>query len=137
MAAIRAGLTKNVKDRVANVQMTGYLLSQPTPPCFEIEPDPAGITYDRAMSRGLDEVIVIVRGLVGAGLDIGAQKLLDQWITAGLVKDAIESDRKLGGTVDDLRVRSCSNYRAYGSVSAPNTVYLGAEWSVQILASGN
>lgn len=136
---IRAALTTNLKSKIPDVQMTGYMLSQPTPPCFEVEPDPAGVQYDMAMGRGLDEWRLIVRGLVATGLDIGAQKTLDRWLapTGDLsVKAAIESDRTLSGAADDLQVATVSNYRLFVSAASSNVVYLGAEWNVRIIASG-
>lgn len=127
-ADIRAGLAANLSTVSDNC--TGYLLDTVTPPAFEIEPDDTD--YDQAFNRGLDIQRWIVRGLVGTVSNLGAQKLLDQWRNTD-VKDALETDRTLGGAVQNLQVTSATRPRQYtfGSLS-----YLGAEWNVTVYVTG-
>lgn len=131
-ANIRAALASALEDLG---ECSGYLLSQPSPPAFEIEP--AGVEYDQAYNRGLHEWTFTVRGFVATATDIEAQKNLDVWLAAtgtGSVKAAIETDLTLGGVVETLHVTSVSPPKTYSVASMPNALYLGAEWTVRILA---
>jgi hypothetical protein len=144
IGAICEGLAHNLSG-LSGVQVSAYLLANPTPPACEIEP--GTIKYDRAFGRGLDELSFIVRMFVGMTSDIGAQKRLYPFLAASgetSVKAAVESDCTLGGIVDDLQVQHCTGLKLFvrevsspkggrGSVQGP---LLGAEWTVQILAEG-
>lgn len=133
LSEIRAGLAENLRS-IQGIQVSPWLLSNPTPPAIEIQP--GEIDWDRAMQRGLDELTLTIRAFVAISTDIGAQHRLDELLAPSgpsSVKAAAESDRTLGGLVDDLRVTRCTGYRLFtrdGGVSV-----LGAEWTVQIFAS--
>lgn len=134
-ADIRAGLVAALSTLSGVIPPTGYLLSEPTPPTFEIEP--AGIQYDQAFTRGVNEWTFTVRGFVGTASDIVSQQNLDVWMAAtgtSSVKAAIENDLTLGGKVQTLQVTSVSPPTTYAVASQPNSLYLGAEWTVRILA---
>lgn len=135
---IRAGIVSNL-SAIADCQVFGYVLANPTPPCLYVKPDPdQGVVYDSTMGRGHDTWTFIVTGLVGAVADIGSQKLLDLWVdSAGAksVKAKLESDRTLGGAADYVRVVSCQGYDEYAHAGL-NTTVLGAVWTVEVLASG-
>lgn len=130
---IREALAANLAS-VTGLQENAYVLSQPTPPAAEVMPAP--IEYDRAFGRGLDRLNFIVRVFVGFTQDIGAQKRLDSMLAstgAASIKTALESDKTLGGLVDDLHVTGTSGYQLFSRAgSAP---VLGAEWQVTILSS--
>lgn len=133
MAEIREGLRARL-DTITGLQASAYLLSNPTPPCAEIQP--GEIEYDRAMARGMDGTQMTVRVYVGNTTDIGSQKRLDRMLApagADSVKAAIEADRTLGGVVDDLRVTRCSGYRVYSRAGMPNATVLGAEWDIEVI----
>jgi hypothetical protein len=86
----------------------------------------------------MDTWTMIVRVFVGVASDIGAQKRLDAMIAssgASSVKQALESDPTLGGTVDDLRVTRCTGYRVF--TREGGTGVLGAEWEVEVIATGD
>lgn len=139
LADIRAGLAANLNTALSGIQCTGYLLGSPTAPGFEIELHPNGVGFDRAMGRGLDEWFMIVRGYVASNLDLAAQKKLDLWLAssgATSVKAAIEADRTLGINDVDCVVTEATGYRQYTVASAPNVTYLGAEWTIRVLAPG-
>lgn len=131
---IREGLAANLAD-IPRLQESAYLLSDPTPPCAEIEP--GAIDYDAAFHRGMDIYTLTVRVQVGISTDKGSQKTLDRMLApsgAYSIKAAIESDATLGGACDDLHVKSCSGYRVYARDG--NRAQLGAEWTVEVFASG-
>jgi hypothetical protein len=135
LTELREALAANLVS-IPGVQQSAYLLSAPTPPAIEIQPD--AIEYDLTMRRGTDRWRFIVRAFVGATTDIGAQKRLDRMLaSAGVdsVKAAIESDRQLGGVCDDLRAVRCSGYRSFQREGA--AAVLGAEWEVEVLAEGD
>jgi hypothetical protein len=133
LALIRQGLADNL-SAIDGLHVTAYLISKPLLPAAEIEP--AGTTYDIAGSRGLDRWKFLVRVFVGLTSDKHAQQRLDLMLAGsgdGSVKEAIEADTTLGGTVDDLRVTSVSGYRIYGAEKA--SPVLGAEWAIEVLST--
>jgi hypothetical protein len=130
---IREGLAANLST-IPGLAESAYLLSNPTMPAAEIQP--GEITYDQAHQRGLDEIMMTVRVFVGAGLNEGAQKLLDLMLAASgeySVKTALESDRTLGGAADDIHVTSCTGPRIFTRDAMPSAI--GAEWTVRVLLS--
>ena len=139
LATIRAGLATNLATLSTapdQVQISAYLLGNPTPPCLQVM-GPDEITWDLAMHRGLDEWTLIVQGFVGAATDIGSQQNLDLWIAptgTQSVKTALESDATLGGTVQSLTVPNCTGYKIYQLDSTSSV--LGAEWTVRVMNTG-
>lgn len=134
LSVIREALARNLAA-IPGLAQSPYLLSSPTPPAAEIQPDE--VIYDQAMRRGLDRWRLTVRVFVGFTSDIGAQKRLDRMLaTTGVesIKAALESDPTLGGAVDDLRVTGCSGYRLFSRDGGQSV--LGAEWQVEVLAAG-
>ena len=142
LAAIRAGLVANLKtdaNIAADFQVSAYLLGDPTPPAIWVFPDE--IDYDLTMHQGGDEWRMIVQAFVGGVADQGAQVVLDQLIAATgsfSVKHAVESDKTLGGIVDDLRVTRCTGYQVYDSPAHLKAYVasqlIGAQWTVEIYA---
>lgn len=133
MAAIREALRAALRT-IPGCQVSAYLLANPTLPSLMIT---AGeVEYDTAMARGLDTWTLLVQGMVALTTDEGQQKQLDKWRAssgAESVKAAVESDRTLGGVVQDARVVMVSEDRVYGI--DPN-LRLGCEWTVRVLATG-
>jgi hypothetical protein len=120
---------------INGVQVNAYLLSNSTPPFLEIEP--GATEYDLAMARGLDRWTLTVRAMVSASTDVGSQRFLDKLIESSgtlSVKAAIEADSTLGGACSDASVTACSGYRAFAREGSGSL--LGAEWTVEILATG-
>lgn len=133
--ALAANLT-TLSGAPANVQVSAYMLGNPQPPTLQVM-GPDTIQYDQAMRRGLDYWTLIVQGFVGAIADIGAQVNLDQWLAPSgslSVKTAIESDRTLGGHVQDLTVTDSTGYKVFQLDSTSQV--LGAEWTVLVLNTG-
>ena len=137
VAELREAITANLNAHLTDIQATAYMLSNPTPPTIQVYPGgPAGdLEYDLAMARGLDQWMFTVQAFVGVTGDIAAQKRLDVYIASSgpqSVKAAIESDPTLGG-LGSCRVQRCGGYRTY---TLETGSYLGAEWYVQVLATG-
>lgn len=131
---IRQALAHNL-DAIPGVQVSAYMLSNPTPPAIEIQP--AETVYDETFGRGMDTWTLTIRAHVAQTLDVGAQRRLDRMLApagASSVKARAESDRSLGGLVEDLRVTRCAGYRVFVREGGAQTV--GSEWTVQVLAPG-
>lgn len=134
---IRAALAANLST-LRGVQVSAYVLGNPTPPCLWVRPDPsAGIEYHGAMRNGLEFWHMLVQAQVGLLSDIGAQQKLDEMLaTSGAtsVKAALESDRTLGGVAADLKVDRCSGYQEFGRQDG--STVLGCDWSVTVYMNG-
>lgn len=139
LAEIREALATNLRA-IKGCQVNAYELGNPTPPTLEVAPGDPLIEYDLAFNRGGDRYMLLVRGVVALGSDIGAQKKLDQYLAPDgplSVKAAVEAElattgaNTLGGLVASCRVISCGNYRPYASEG--KGVMLGAEWTVEVL----
>lgn len=132
LSDIREGIAVNLR-LIPSVQVSAYMLGNPTPPSIEVMPDETD--YDKTFQRGTDRWFLKVRAFVGKPSDIGAQKRLDEMLASSgplSVKANIEVDCTLDGVVDDLRVTKCSGYRTYGQQPG----VLGAEWVVEVWADG-
>ncbi len=138
LAQIRAGLATALEDALPTTggQASAYMLDNPSPPTLQVM-GPEEVQYDQAMARGLDEWTLVVQAFSGSPSDRAAQELLDGWYVPNgstSVKSAIETDRTLGGIIEDLQVVRASGYRIY---NLPNrTEALGAEFFVRILNTG-
>lgn len=135
LAEIRVALAASL-ETIPRLNQSAYLLSQPTLPQAEIQPD--AVTYDLAFDRGLDRYTLIIRVQVGQAQNIGAQKTLDRMLAPSgeySIKAAVEADGTLGGVCDDLRVVDCTGYRVYLREGGPPA--LGAEWRVEVFATGD
>jgi hypothetical protein len=118
-------------------QVNGYLLERPSPPCFDVDIHEDGINFDQSMHRGIDEWWFKVTALCATGSTLAAQKTRDGFLKSsgtGSVKAALETDRTLGGVVQSLHVTNV----VPRTLAAADTdaLYLGAEFTVRILAAG-
>lgn len=135
--AIRQGLADSLAPLNAGgswISIDPYMLQNPNPPHIQIMP--GEITYDIVMSRGGDELLFVVQAFVVANFDVNAQMKLDQMLADGgplSIKELVESDRTLGGVIDDLRVRNNTGYNVY-SLASRGPV-LGADWHVEVVSS--
>lgn len=138
MATTLADLRAAIATRLASLtgwQVSAYMLANPTPPAIHVVPGP--VSYDRAMSRGLDEWTLLVQAMVPLIMDRASQETLDALIDgsgSASVKALIEGDRTLGGKAQDLRVTEATGYRT-ASFEGRGSV-LTVEWTVQVFALG-
>jgi hypothetical protein len=131
IADMRAGIAKNLRDNVPGLRVSETIPDQPNPPMAVISLEV--VNYDQTFQRGMSEYQFTVSVLAGRVSERTAQARLDSYIDPGsaTIKTAIESDRSLGGKVFDVRVSEMSNI---GAVNLGETVYLGADFSVQVYA---
>jgi hypothetical protein len=134
LAAIRTGLAANLST-IPDIQVSAYVLSNPTPPCAVVFAGPTD--FDTSFGRGLDNLVFMVRVLVAAVSDISAVVNLDPYMAgsgARSVKAAIETDKTLGGACSDLRVVGTEGEQVYTLEGRPPA--LGAEFRVEVTAHG-
>jgi len=131
IADMRAGIAKNLRDNVPGLRVSETIPDQPNPPMAVISLET--VNYDQTFQRGMSEYQFTVSVIAGRVSERTAQARLDSYIDPGsaTIKTAIESDRSLGGKVFDVRVSEMSNI---GAVNLGETVYLGADFSVQVYA---
>jgi hypothetical protein len=129
MQDIRTGLASQIAQ-VGGLRASANFLDAPRPPIALVLPD--RIEYDLNANRGADTFIFTVQVIVVRASDRGAQLALDQFtVGPDSVKDAVESDRTLGGSADTCRVTELRNY---GQVTIGDVVYLGFELEVEVVA---
>jgi hypothetical protein len=128
---MRAGIGKNIRDNIPGLRVAETIPDQPNPPMAVISLE--SVNYDQTFQRGMSEYNFTVSVLAGRVSERNAQSRLDSYIDPGsaTIKNAIESDRSLGSAVFDVRVSEMSNI---GAVNLGETVYLGADFSVQVYA---
>jgi hypothetical protein len=128
---MRAGIGKNIRDNIPGLRVAETIPDQPNPPMAVISLE--SVNYDQTFQRGMSEYNFTVSVLAGRVSERNAQSRLDSYIDPGsaTIKTAIEADKSLGGKVFDVRVTDMSNI---GAVNLGETVYLGADFSVQVYA---
>ena len=92
------------------------------------------IQYNGAMGGGLITHKFTVSVVVGRSAERTAQTLLDGYLSykgATSIRQAIESDRTLGGVVQDLIVESANNI---STLEANDTTYLAIDFVVTVYA---
>lgn len=129
LADLRDGLATRI-GTVSGLRVTAWQPDAVRPPIAFVLPDT--IEYDLNANRGADTTTFLVTVLVGRADDRAAQRNLDGYIFgAGSIKAAIEADRTLGGAANTCRVVEMRNY---GSVAVGDQVYLGCEFSVEVVS---
>lgn len=126
---------------ITGLECLPYVPWQVPEPCFFV--GEVDVQFDQAMNRGLDRATVICRLLVSKADDLSGQALLDGYLAgagATSVKAALEAARgapgvaALSGACDDFRVTSI---RGYGLFTHGANTYLGAEFVVDVIGSGD
>lgn len=131
---IRDGIVSSLTGTISYNQFTGYLLTPAEPPCFEIDFPADSYVYDQTFGRGMDQLELIVRGMVSLGEPDEGAALLDQWLDptgSTSVKTALENDKTLGGAVTDMQVTRVSGHRRL--LTPEGTPLLVAEWTVKVI----
>jgi hypothetical protein len=91
------------------------------------------IIYNRQNNAAMSEYTFKVTVVVGRVVERVAQNSLDLYVSpgAGSIKQAVESDKTLGGNAYDVFISELS---AYGAIQVNGIDYLSAEFSVQVFA---
>jgi hypothetical protein len=118
---------------IPGLRTAPFIPDNPNPPVAIVQFD--RVQYHLDMANGMAEYTFVVQVVVGRQDERTAQRNLDAYSSstgASSVLLAVESDRTLGGKAFDCIVTELSSY---GPVSINDTVYLGAEFQVRVLAS--
>lgn len=129
---LRTALAANLAT-IPGLRTSAYVPDDPNPPIAIIEP--STIEFDTTFGRGLDTLSFTINIMVGRASDRTAQTSLDSYCNSQgtySVKTAVESDRTLNGYASDCRVTRLSSY---GQVTVGDTIYLAAEFAVQVFAN--
>lgn len=137
ISKVREGLGNAAGAVVSDPQLTtfGYVPDSIPAPCFF--PAEVDVDFTGAFARGMDELTVTCRVLVGRADDKASQALLDGYLSGAgpmSLKQAIEADGTLGGVCDDLMVLRVQGYRYYEHAG---TQYVGAELIVKVVGDGS
>lgn len=129
VSEIRAALA-TAMGSVEGLRTSAHVPDAPRPPIAVVMPD--RVEYDLNARRGADRYFFTVTVLASRADDRAAQQNLDEYLAGPKsVKDAIESDRTLGGKADTCRVTQMQNYAA---VPVGETTYLSAQFVVEVVA---
>jgi hypothetical protein len=128
---IRTALATNL-GTIPGLRTAAEIPDLPNPPIAVVSLDT--VTYDQAYAKGMTNYSFTITVIVGRSAEREAQRKLDGYISTGAnsVKNAIESDKTLGGYAYDCRVVSMNSV---GSVTISDTTYLAADFTVTVIAN--
>ena len=128
---IRTRLATNLAT-ISGLRTAAEIPDLPNPPIAVVSLD--SVTYDQAYAKGMTTYSFTVTVIVGRTAEREAQRKLDGYISTGAnsIKNAVESDKTLGGYAYDCRVVSMNSV---GSVTISDTTYLAADFSVTVIAN--
>jgi hypothetical protein len=131
ISLIRTRLAANLAT-ISGLRTSAEVPDLPNPPVAIVAL--TNVSYDRAFADGLTNYTFTVTVIVGRAAEREAQRKLDAYITPGAnsVKNAIESDKTLGGYAYDCRVVSMDSV---GSLTISDTTYLAADFTVSVIAN--
>jgi hypothetical protein len=129
VSQIRAGIVANIKTTIGSTaQVTPYRSQSPTPPAIMV----TGFGELIKVAFGSWQWEFLVQGLAGSPTQESAQMRLDSWLSplgATNIWTAIESDKTLGGIVNNAIVTRCDGAQF---IETPSGEVLGSTWHIQI-----
>ena len=131
ISQIRTRLAANLAT-IPGLRTAAEVPDLPNPPIAIVALN--SVSYDRAYAKGMTSYTFRVTVIVGRSAEREAQRKLDAYISPGTnsVKNAIESDKTLGGNAYDCRVVSMDSV---GSLTISDTTYLAADFTVTVIAN--
>ena len=100
VADIRTALAEAL-SAITNIQVSPYVLSQPTPPGVQVMP--GRVEYGETMGVGRAAWVFVIQAFVNYTANIGTQILLDQFMDGSgprSVRAALRANPTLGGIVN-------------------------------------
>ena len=128
---LRTGIATNLAT-ITGLRTSPEMPDNPNPPIALIRP--VSIDYNQAMAKGLTRYSFAVIVVVGRAEERTAQRSLDAFCSttgASSIKNAVESDKTLGGKSYDCRVTEMRNYTP---IQLNEGTYLAAEFAVDVFA---
>jgi hypothetical protein len=125
---IRQGLGNNLAT-IRGLRVAETIPDQVNPPQAVISLQ--SVAYDGALRGGLTTYSFMVTVIVGRMSERTAQRTLDGYISPGVgaIKNAVESDKSLGGSAFDVCCEAMSNV---GSLTIGEVNYLAADFTVTV-----
>jgi hypothetical protein len=131
ISQIRTRLAANLAT-ISGLRTAAEVPDLPNPPIAIVALN--NVSFDRAYAKGMTSYTFVITVIVGRAAEREAQRKLDGYITPGAnsVKNAVESDKTLGGYAYDCRVVSMDSV---GSLTISDTTYLAADFTVTVIAN--
>ena len=131
ISQIRTALATNLAT-ISGLRTAAEVPDLPNPPIAIVALN--SVSYDRAYSKGMTSYSFTITVIVGRAAEREAQRKLDTYISTGAssIKNAVESDKTLGGYAYDCRVASMDSV---GSLTISDTTYLAADFTVTVIAN--
>ena len=131
ISLIRSRLAANLAT-IPGLRTAAEVPDLPNPPVAIVALN--SVSFDRAYAKGMTSYTFVITVIVGRAAEREAQRKLDGYITPGAnsVKNAVESDKTLGGYAYDCRVVSMDSV---GSLTISDTTYLAADFTVTVIAN--
>lgn len=128
---IRSGLATNLAT-ISGLRTASEIPDNPSPPMAVVQITSVG--FDGAFQQGMTTYNFLVSVIVGRVAEREAQRRLDAYAStsgASSIKNAIESDKTLGGNAYDVRVTDMTNV---GAVLLGEATYIAADFAVTVYA---
>jgi hypothetical protein len=127
---LRTALGNNLRT-ISGLRVVDTLPDVVNPPMAMI--GLAKIAYNQQNQKSMAEYTFKITVVLGRVSERTAQQALDLLVApgAGSIKEAVESDRTLGGNAYEVFIPELS---AYGAITVNGIDYLSAEFSVQVFA---
>lgn len=128
---LRTAIATNLAT-ISGLRTAAEMPDNPNPPIALVRP--LTIEYNQAFNKGLTRYAFVVVVIVGRAEERTAQRSLDAYCSstgASSIKNAIESDKTLGGNAYDCRVTEMRNYTP---IQLNEGTYLAAEFAVDVFA---
>ena len=132
ISLMRAAIATNL-GTIAGLRTSPEMPDNPNPPIALVRP--VTVEYNQAMAKGLTRYSFVVVVIVGRAEERTAQRSLDAFCSstgASSIKNAVESDKTLGGNAFDTRVTEMRNYTP---IQLNEGTYLAAEFAVDVFAN--
>ena len=127
-------------EPIDGIQIDPKLVSNPTPPCIDIFPDPNGFLERSTFGPGGGySALFIVRARVTTADQQDGQELLLQLLDPRgplSLWAALETDATFAGTAEDSTVEEVSGFIPYDAAGGPtayNGALLGCEWRLRVV----
>ena len=130
IAAIRAGIKTRLATSSTFLQVAATMPDTLSPPCAVV--DLQSVSYDQAFGNGL-ELLTFTITVIAQRFDPAAnQALLDGLVSgSGAVRALIAGDLTLDGSCSTCQLTQMGEY---GLISANETDYLGANFTLEVYA---
>ena len=131
ISQLRTAIATNLAT-ITGLRTSAEMPDNPNPPIALVRP--TGVEYNQAFNKGLALYRFSVVVIVGRAAEKTAQRSLDAFCSStgtSSIKNAVESDKTLGGYAYDCRVTEMTNYTP---IQMNEGTYLAAEFAVDVFA---